>query len=112
MRPRNHSLQRRELQLLGHRIGQHIGVGDAYSGPGWQGDPRCCLRDEERGQLERYQRDGTVKRTLRGGSEPCSFFFLFWGEVVKGHGFQKGGNKNVIRDVTDQEREAERKINE
>ena len=53
-----------------------------------------------------------MKRTLRGGSEPCSFFFLFWGEVVKAHGFQKGGNKNVIRDVTDQEREAESKINE
>ena len=70
MRPSDHSLLRRELRVQGHRIGQHRGEGDAYSGPGWQGDPRCGLRDEERerGQLERYQRDGTVKRTLRGGS--------------------------------------------
>ena len=70
MRPRNPSLQRRELQLLGHQIGQHRGVGDAYSGPGWQGDPWGDLRDEEceRGLLERTKRAGTVKRTFRGGS--------------------------------------------
>ena len=91
MRPSDHSLQRRELQVLGHRIGQHRGEGDAYSGPGWQGDPLGGLRDEERerGQLKRYQRDGTVKRSLRGGSVLMQFLFIF-GEVVKGHGFTKG----------------------
>ena len=70
MRPSDHSLLRRELRVQGPRIGQHRGEGDAYSGPGWQGDPPCGLRDEERerGQLERHQRDGTVKRTFRGGS--------------------------------------------
>ena len=69
MRPSDHSLQRRELRVQGPRIGQHRGEGDAYSGPGWQGDPPCGLRDEERerGQLERYQRDET-KRTFWGGS--------------------------------------------
>ena len=44
MRPSDHSLQRRELQVLGHRIGQHRGEGDAYSGPVRQGDPPWGLK--------------------------------------------------------------------
>ena len=68
MRPRNPSLQRRELQLLGHRIGQHTGEGDAIRGQYWQGDPWGDPRDEEgeRGQLKRHQRDENREKDASG----------------------------------------------
>ena len=97
MRPRNPSLQRRELQLLGHRIGQHRGVGDAYSGPGWQGDPWGDLRDEEgeRGQLKRHQRDENREKNASGRVSAFVVSFHFWGGR-EGSRLQKGGNKNAI----------------
>ena len=104
MRPRNPSLQRRELQLLGHRIGQHIGVGDAYSGPGWQGDPWGDLRDAEgeRGQLKRHQRDENREKNASGRVSAYVVYFHFWGGR-EGSRLHKGENKMQFVYVTDQE---------
>ena len=47
-------------------------------------------------------------KNTSGRVRASSFLFSFcWGEVVRGHGFQKGEIKNVISEITDQERDAE-----
>ena len=108
MRPSDHSLQRRELQVLGHRIGQHRGEGDAYSGPGWQGDPLGGLRDEERerGQLKTIPEGWNREKNASGRVSAYVVSFHFWGSR-EGSRLHKGGNKMQFVYVADQERKQE-----